>query len=537
MGVDYINNRERLFYNPEHGNGAAPGGRAERYTVQDITVTFSNTLNYEHKFGLHDLSVLVGQEAYRTKYDNIQASITGFPFDGVPELVAGSLPGTPLSYITQKRLSSYFTRASYSFDDKYFVQGSFRRDGSSVFGKDNRYGNFYSGGAAWRISQESFLKDITWINELKLRASYGTSGNDNIGRYAAQGLYALGNNYQGQSGITYANLQNSLLKWEENDQTDIGLEFSLFDGKFGGEVSYFNRNAEGLLYNQPLSFTTGFATVTTNLASMQNKGVDLLLNGNPVNTKDFNWTVSYNLTTSKNKIKKLTGNDVINGSKRLKVGSDIYQFYLRDYAGVDPADGTPMWYIDELGADGKSNGNRVTTKNYSAATRYDSGSALPKFTGGLTNTFKYKSFDFTAFLFYSYGGKVYDDLYATISHAGTNNGTQLSVDVANSWKKPGDITSTPRFIPTSTDLGGSQSTRFLYDGSYIRVKNLTLGYDLKKEWAQKIKTSNARIFISAENAFTFAKHKGMDPETEITGLNSFDVPNIKTLSLGLNIGF
>ncbi len=537
FAVDYINNRERLFYNPEHGNGSAPNGRAERYTVQDITVTFSNTLNYDRQFGLSDLNVLIGQEAYSTKYDNIQASITGFPFDGVPELVAGSLPGTPTSYFTQKRLSSYFTRASYSYADKYFVQGSFRRDGSSVFGADNRYGNFYSVGAAWRINQENFLTSVKWINELKLRASYGTSGNDRIGRYDAQGLYALGNNYQGQSGITYSNLENRLLKWEENTQTDIGLEFSLFGGKLGGEVSYYNREAQGLLYNQPLSYTTGFSSVITNLASMQNKGVDLLLTGNPVKSKDFDWNISYNLTTSRNKIQKLTGNDVINGSKRLKVGSDLYQFYLRDYAGVDPADGTPMWFIDEVDADGKATGNRLTTKNYSLATRYDSGSSLPKFTGGLTNTLRYKRFDLTGFLFYSYGGKVYDDLYATLNHGGRNNGTQLSTNVYNSWQKPGDITNTPRFRPTNTDLGNSQSTRFLYDGSYIRVKNITLGYDLKQDWAQKAKISNARIFLSAENAFTFAKHKGMDPETEITGLNSNDVPNIKTLSLGLNIGF
>ncbi|MEJ7692487.1 TonB-dependent receptor [Daejeonella sp.] len=537
VGLDYINNRERLFYNPEHGNGAAPKGRAERYTVQDVTVTFNNTLTYARQFGDHDLTLLVGQEAYRSKYDNIRASTTGFPFDGVPELVAGSVPGAPTSFITQKRLSSYFTRASYSFNNKYYLQGSFRRDGSSVFGSDNRFGNFYSGGVAWRIGQEKFLQEIKWLDELKLRASYGTVGNDRIGRYDAQGLYGLGNNYQGQSGITSTNLANKSLRWEENAQTDIGVEFGLFGGRLGGEVTYYNKQAKGLLFNRPLSYTTGFASVTTNLASMDNKGFDILLTGMPVKTTNFTWNTSFNLTTVKNEIKKLTSNEVITGTKRLRVGTDLYQFYLRDYAGVDPADGAPTWFMDQLGTDGKPNGTRITTKTYNLATRYDKGSALPDFTGGMTNNFRYKRFDFTGFLFYSSGGKIYDELYQALSHAGRANGTQLSPDVYNSWKKAGDITNTPRFRPTNTDLGDSQSSRFLYDGSYIRIKSLTLGYDLKSDWARKVKLSNARIYLSGENVFTFAKHKGMDPETEITGLTSFDVPNIKTFSLGLNIGF
>ncbi|MBC7417824.1 MAG: TonB-dependent receptor [Pedobacter sp.] len=535
--VDYINNRERQFYNRDHGNGAAPAGRADRYTVQDITVTFQNTLTYNKTFGLHALTVLLGQEAYRTKYDNVFAEVTGFPFAGAEELVAGSIPGAPSSYYTQKRLESYFSRANYSYNNKYFFEGSFRRDGSSVFGANNRYGNFYAVGGAWRLSQEDFVKNIAWINELKLRASYGTSGNDQIGRYDAQGLYALGNNYEGSSAISYSNLANPALKWEQNNQFDVGLEFSVLKNRISGEVSFYNRKADGLLYKKPLSFTTGFQDVTTNLASVKNTGVDVLLNGTPVETSNFRWDVSFNAGTSKNKILKLAGNDVVTGSKRLKVGSDIYQFYLREYAGVDQATGKPIWFIDELGADGKPTGKRITTDNYSAATRYDSGSALPKFTGGLTNTFKYKDFDFTAFLFFSSGGKIYDDLLSTISHAGRTNGTQFSTSVFDSWTPTNTNTNVPRFLPSNPDQGNSQSTRFLYDGSYIRMKNLTLGYNLNKNWAEKVKLANARIFVSAENAFTLSKHHGMDPEVSLSGVPNGDIPNVKTFSLGLNVGF
>lgn len=505
--------------------------------MQDITVTFQNTLTYTKTLGLHNLTVLLGQEAYRDKFDNVSATITGFPFAGAEELVAGSVPGTPNSYYSQKRLESYFTRGNYSYNNRYFLEASFRRDGSSVFGAENRFGNFYAVGGAWRLSQEEFLKNITWVNELKLRASYGTSGNDRIGRYDAQGLYGLGYNYEGQSGISYTNLANPQLRWEQNNQFDAGLEFSVLKSRLSGEISVYDRKADGLLYQKPLSFTTGFQTVTTNLASVRNRGIDVLLNGVPVQTTNFRWNVSFNMGASRNKILKLAGNDLVNGTKRLKVGSDIYQFYLRQYAGVDQSNGKPLWYIDEVGTDGTPTGNRITTDNYSAATRYDSGSALPKFTGGLTNTFRYKDFDFTAFVFFSQGGKIYDDLLSTISHAGRNNGTQLSTVVFQSWTPTNTNTNVPRFIPANTDLGNSTSNRFLYDGSYIRVKTLSLGYNLNTRWAEKVKLANARIFISAENAFTLSKHHGMDPEVALSGVPNGDIPNVKTFSLGLNVGF
>ena len=535
--VDYINTRERLFYNPDAGNGTAVKGRVERYSIQDVTVTLSNTLAYEKKLGLHDLSGLIGQEAYRTKYDRLQASIINLPL-GIPEIAAGSTAGLPVGYYTQKRLSSYFGKLSYSYNDKYFLQASYRRDGSSVFGVENRWGDFYSIGTAWRLKQEKFLANVKWIDELKLRASYGTSGNDQIGRYEAQGLFGLGFNYNGQSGISYTNLANPTLQWEQNAQLDIGLEFSLFKGRIDGEVSYYNRSADGLLYAKPLSFTTGFSSITTNLAGIENKGFDILLNGVPVKTKGFEWRVSANLTTNKNVITKLTDKEVISGTKRLKVGSDLYQWYLRDYAGVDAADGAPLWNRDVLGADGKPTGERTTpTKVYNQGTQYDSGSALPKFTGGFTNNFRYKRFDLTAFVFFSYGAKIYDSYYSSLSHAGSTNGQNLSVDVYRSWKSPGDITKIPKFMPTNTALGASTSTRFLVDGSYMRLKNLTLGYDVDKALARKIGVSSARIFVGGENILTLAKHKGMDPEVAISGLTSFDIPNVQTWSLGLNIGF
>lgn len=537
FAVDYINNRERLFYNPLHGNGANVKGRAARYTVEDVTLTIANTLTYDKQFGVHSLNVLAGQEAYKTNYDNIQTQKTGFPFAGVDELVAGSTPVTASSYTTSKRLSSYFGRVNYDFNDKYYFSGSLRRDGSSVFGTDNKFGTFYSLGGAWRISQEDFLKNVTWLEELKLRASYGTSGNDRIGRYDAQGLYGVGYNYGGKPGITYTQLQNDQLKWESNTQTDIGIDFSLLKGRINGEASYYKRGSTGLLYAQPLSYTTGFTSIVTNLASMDNWGFDFSVGGDAIAKDNFTWTVSTNLTTNNNEIKKLTTNAVVDGTKRLVVGGNRYEFYMREWAGVNPANGLPQWYMDEIGADGKPTGNRVKTSSYNAATRYEMGSSLPKFTGGLTNKFRYKNLDLNVFMFYSVGGKVYDGLYSALMHGGATSGQSLSTDMVNAWQNPGDVADVPRFVPRNTDQSNSTSSRFLYDGSYVRLKNVTLGYNLDRSLTQRIGVNNVRIFATAENAFTFAKHKGMDPEVEITGLNDNDVPNIKTFSVGLNFGF
>jgi TonB-linked SusC/RagA family outer membrane protein len=531
FSADYINNRESLFYNTEHGNGANVKGRAARYTVQTMTLQITNTLNWSHRFGLHNVSALIGQEAYKDHYDNISTAKTGFPFAGVEELIAGSTPVTASSYYTDSRLSSLFSRVNYDYNNRYYFTGSVRRDGSSVFGADTKFGTFYALGASWRLTQENFLKDVSWLSELKLKASYGTSGNNRIDRYASQGLYALGSNYEGLPGITYSQLANADLRWESSKQTDIGVEFSLLKGRINGDVSYYNRGSEGLLYSQPLSFTTGFASITNNLASIYNRGFDFSLNGDAIRTDNFSWNVSWNLTTTKNKIKSILNGQQINGTKILKEGGDVYQFYLREYAGVDPADGAPLWYVTN------TDGTKTTTKTYNSSTRYASGSSLPKFTGGLTNSFTYKQFDLSLFLFYSQGGKIYDSLYQSLMHGGNVSGQQLSVDVYNSWKNPGDITDVPKFAPVNTALGNSQSTRFLFDGSYIRVKNIQLGYNLNQEWAKKAGLSTARLFVLAENPFTFAKHKGMDPETDITGLNDSDVPNIKSISLGLKLGF
>ncbi|MGA9648281.1 MULTISPECIES: TonB-dependent receptor [Pedobacter] len=533
VSLDYSAVRESQFYNLLHGNGVGVKGRGYRYSKEDITTTYINTLTYNKSIGKHNFDVLVGQEAYRNKFDGITAMATGYGFAGQTELVSASTPGTASSSYTEARFESYFSRANYDYEGKYFLSGSFRRDGFSAFGPDNKFGNFWSVGGAWRLKQENFMKDVRFIDDLKLRASYGVTGNNDIGRYAAQGLYSLANAYEGLAGMAYSQLANSELAWEKSKTTEFGLEFSVLNRRINGEISYFQKKSDGLLFAKPLSRTTGFTSITTNLAEMNNTGIELAINASPIRTTDFNWNIAFNITKIKNKIVASTQDEVVDGTKLIKIGGDRYQWYLREYAGIDQADGRAMWYKDD------ASGNKVTTKVYAEAKQYSGlGSALPKYYGGFNNTLNYKDFDLSVYTYFSLGGKVYDALYAALMHNGITPGQQMSRDVLNAWSATNTSSTIPRFLPTSnTDLSNSASSRFLYDGSYMRVKNIALGYTLKKEWANKVMLSTARLFVMAENPFTLAKHKGYDPESTIDGTSNNDIPNIKTFSIGLTAGF
>ncbi|ANE53567.1 hypothetical protein SY85_17580 [Flavisolibacter tropicus] len=529
-GVDFIDLLETQYYNPTNGDGSGVKGRTNKYAPRDLTLTLTNTLAYDKTFGIHGVNVLLGQEAIKMRYDNLIAGATGFPGEGIVELGAAATPSQAFSQVTEKRIASYFSRVNYSLLDRYFVSGSVRRDGSSVFGSDNRNGTFWSAGAAWRISKENFLNGVDWVNDLKLRGSIGISGNDNIARYGRLDLYSIGNSYGGSAGTSYSQLGNPGLQWEANKVKEIGVEFGLFK-RVKGEVSYFERGSSGILFDKPLSYTTGFSTILTNLANMKNYGVEGMVDVRVLDKKDFNWNVSLNMTSYKNRIQKMTTDSIIQGNLRWKVGSDRYQYYMREWAGVDPADGKPMWYMNEV-----ATGKKITTKDWNAASRYENGSSLPKFFGGITNKFEYKGFDATVFVFFNVGGKIYDFTLSQQMHGGANRGQTLANQSFNAWKKAGDVTDVPRFVDRNTDLGNNASTRFLFDGSYARLKNLNIGYTLPKSVLDRAKISNARFYIQAENYFTWAKHKGMDPEVGIDGTNNNDIPNIKTLTVGLNLG-
>ncbi len=532
--VDYVDLAETRYFNPINGDGSGVKGRTNKFRPRDLTLTITNLLTYNKQLGEHAINILAGQEAVKFEYQNIYANGTGFPFDGISELSAASTPVEVYSNTTEKRISSLLSRVNYNYAERYYLTGSVRRDGSSVFGEDKRYGVFWTVGGGWRIGRERFLADALWLDELKLKASYGISGNDNISRYARLGLYSV-YSYNGLPATSYSQLANSNLQWETNRVTDIGVEISFLQ-RFRAEFGYFSRLSKDVLFDQPTSFLTGFSTITTNLATIHNSGFEGMIEATVINKRNFNWTSSLNVTTTQNVIKHLNDSVVLNGSTHVfKIGKDRYQWYIREWAGVDPEDGSPTWYEDEI-VSGQPTGKKIPTKNWNNATRYENGSALPRFYGGFNNTFSYKSFDLSILTFFSVGGKIYDAGQAQLLHMGANRGQQLTADVYRAWQKPGDITDVPRFQDRNTFLFQNTSTRFLYDGSYARLKNVALGYRLPKTVLERINVTSARIYVSGENMATWAKHKGMDPEVAISGLPNNQIPIIKTFTIGINVG-
>jgi TonB-linked SusC/RagA family outer membrane protein len=535
VSYDRTSMKESLYYNPIHGNGSSVNGRGDRYDITETTKAVTNTLNWNKTFNEdHTIGFLLGQEATESKYEFLEAEATDFVFPGTQELVATASPVTALSYFREKALSSYFSRLNYDYKGKYYASASFRRDGSSVFGPENRWGNFWSIAGSWRVSQEDFMSNLSWVDDFKLRASYGINGSDAVAiydRYASLALFDFGANYAGNAGIALSQLANPDLKWEKLTAWDVAAEFRIFN-RVSGAIVLYNKTSDGLLYDQKLSFTTGLPTVKTNIAEIKNTGIEIELSSENMRTDDFSWTTDLNFSANKNEITSLPVEKEISGSKIWEEGGDKYQFYIQKFAGVDAADGSPMWYVEDAATK-----EVTTTKDYSIATKFRSGSALPDFTGGLNNSFTYKGFDLSFMLYFSVGGKILDYTERDLMHMGAKPGTQLSTEVINgAWKNPGDITDIPRFEVNNSFNFHKTSTRFLHDNSFVRLRNITLGYEIPKNLLTRYNVSSLRVYVQGANLLTWQQHKGIDPEQSVSGTTNNNMPNIKTVSFGVKLG-
>jgi TonB-linked SusC/RagA family outer membrane protein len=538
--LDYYQFGQNTYYNPFIGDGAAYGGRSYKSRENTSTQTFTNTLTYDKLIAAdHHVNFLAGMEAYKYKDGTVAAEARGFAFPGLTELTYGSTPYTSTSNSYDNRMVSYFSRLNYDFSDKYHVSLSLRRDGSSRFADSVRWGTFYSVGGAWNINKENFLNGIDQLSDLKLRVSYGTSGNQGLtGYFPYLGGYSAGANIADYSGSVISGIDNGALTWETQKTLDLGADFGLFKNRITGSFTYFKRESDNLLFTYPLPPSSGLSGYNANIGKLSNRGIEIDLTTVNIRKKDFEWTTSLNLSHIKNRIAELPQASIAgSGFSNLIVGQSLYNFYLREYAGVDPNDGRPMWYRDSTGTDAKI--SRVTTKTYSTGTRYYVGSALPDWTGGITNNIRFKGFDLGVLVSFSLGGKIYDADYAGLMYAAVGNqpGYNWSVDIAKRWQKPGDITDVPKLTATTDYQGNSSSTRFLFDATYARVRNLTLGYTLPSSILNKAHISNARFYIDAQNMFTFFGREGLDPESGLSGITSNTSSAYKTISAGVNLNF
>ncbi|ANQ52831.2 TonB-dependent receptor [Flammeovirga sp. MY04] len=545
--MNYNSSNSVVYYNPEHGNGSGVNGRGSKSHDQSMALNWSNVLTWDNTYGKHHITLMGGQETYYVKADGLYAESTDFGIGGNPHLGIGAKPEQATSYTSNRSLLSFFSQFSYDFASKYYLNASVRSDGSSRFGENNKFGVFPSLGASWRVGQENFLSNASWINELKLRGSYGLTGNDKIGDGNYLALYSLGSNYGDRPGMTPVQLANPNLQWEKMTLANIGVDFSIFNRiQLSGE--YFIKDSDGLLYAQPISYSKGFGSVLTNIGHMVNKGVEITLHTENIVKKNFSWTTDFNLTNIESEIKNIGADQLISGNYLLKEGLSWYSFYLREWAGVNPDTGEPMWFVNvnnthdeqaempETAFDDPHGSGRKVTSEYEDAYRTVNGSALPTLYGGLSNTFKYKNFDFSFLLYYSLGGKIYNYDYAKNMHDGANPGYNLADEAKNSWTPDNKYTDIPRYIVNNEDNGHLASTRFLEKGNYLRLKNVNLGYNLPQSACQKIHISSLRVYFSGENLWTLSNYKGFDPEQALSGSTNDNIPGVATYSVGFNFG-
>lgn len=532
IGLDWYNLQEEQYLGRETLDGA-PTGQGFQNDVTASVVTSTNTFNYSHNFGeKHYLDATLGTEFQSGKTGAVSSTGIGFPSDHYQKITSAAVISSGSSTETEFSFMSYFIRANYKFNDRLLLGGSFRIDGSSRFGSDNRYGAFPAVSAGYILSEESFMKNNDFLSFLKVRGSFGRTGNSEIGNFASRTLWSA-LPYADVAGIVASQIGASDLSWEKTNQFDVGVDFGFWGNRISGEVDYFIKKTNDLLLSVPTPAVNGFTSITKNIGDMQNKGWEFVLNAS-ILTGDLKWSVSGNISTYRNEITRLVA-PVSPGTRtvsRLAVGQPYAQFYGRKFAGADPANGDALYYT----ADGK------TTNDYSAAVDTIIGDPNPDYYGGIGTKLSYKGFDLDIQGQFVKGGDIYNQagFFQSVNGDYFDNQT---IDQMNYWKAPGQITSIPQ--PRLYEGNGTdKSSRWIQDGSYFRVKSVNLGYNISRKVLSRFKIDNARVYVAASNLFTFTKYTGYDPEVNTGYLSNLELghdfytpPQIKTISVGINLGF
>jgi TonB-linked SusC/RagA family outer membrane protein len=550
VSVDSRNYNFERYDNRFVGDGN-PAGRGGRTNTLTKTVNINQLLNYTKSFGNHNVNALLGHENMDYTYRYFYGFRQGLIVDGHSELINFTTTNTLTSYEDKYRTEGYFGRLDYNYNSKYYLSGSYRKDGSSKFHEEVRWGDFWSLGASWRLDQENFMKDSNWFNQLKLRGSYGEVGNDaGIGLYANQALYELGRNNANEPGFVFQSLPNDVLSWEANKSFDVAVEFGI-KNRIEGSVEFYHRISDNLLFDVPLPLTAGVGSVTKNAGTLFNEGVEITLSSDIIKKDNFKWNLNVNASTIKNEFTKLPGDkinddgtkyydEIITGTKKLRTGQSLYDYWLRDWTGVDPADGLSLYKFDETRTPGASertiNGVLMTTNPNNAQYHYV-GSSIPDVMGGITNTFNYNNFTLSFLVTYQFGGYSYDSTYANLMHGGSSTGQAWHPDIFKRWQKPGDITDVPRLDSAQSTNISAASDRWLTSSSFVSLKSMNLTYTLPKDVAKDWGLVNARIYISGENLYLDASRRGLDVQRSFAGTTDYTYTPSRIISTGLNLTF
>ena len=571
--------RGTYVYNGFYGQFDSTGGTVEKYHSRTYDYNVQQLLNYTTTIkDVHNLNVMLGHEYYDYRYYELGAEKNKMFSPDNKELSGAVIDGqSSWSYKSRYNVEGWLGRAQYDYDNKYFVSASLRRDASSRFDPDYRWGTFWSVGAAWLMNKEKFLANYKWIDELKIKASYGSQGNDNIGSYLYTDVFRIINS-GGNIGTSFNQKGTRDITWETNSNFNAGVEFQFFK-KLSGSLEWYYRKTTDMLYSFAVAPSNGYSSYYDNVGDLYNTGIELDLNYNIIHTKNIDWNVNLNFSTLKNRISKLDNDKKTNvvfgtdgkayegynsGNFYITEGTSMYSWYMKDYAGVDPETGKSLWYKNEYEQDEAGNDiwydrngtklatqndddfsrrkvvKRVTTDVYADADYYvvNKTTIAPVF-GGFGTNLKAYGFDFAINFTYQLGGKQYDSTYASFMSPATSStaGYNIHKDAFKSWTADKPSTTIPRW--QFDDLyTGSMSTRFLTDASYLNIQNINLGYTIPKQFTQKALINNLRVYVSAENVFYWSKRKGFDPRQSYSETaNATRYAPIRTISGGLSVTF
>ena len=555
----YYNSQTHGYYDPKSSSGEGVNGRTTEYNYVSTRRYTNQLLRFKKSWGKHNVNALLAYEFndYEMKYTDVYA--TGF-ISGFEDFMTAAKPEMANGYRTAWAKQSYFTQWRYDYDSRYYGELSLRRDGRSNFGSNNRYGNFFSVSGAWNINNESWFK-ADWVDQLKLRAAFGSVGNVPTSLYPSYSLYSVGVTYNENPGALISQIGNKDLTWEKTYTTGVGVDASFWQNRLHATLDYYIKNTSNILYQVPVTGLVGVTSIWKNIGKMRNTGIEFTVGGDIIRTKDLTWNVTANISHNSNELRDLykqrdaNGNYVVKpvlisdgtsiagtAQRILEIGEPVDTYYMKEWAGVNPEDGKPQWYMDD------ANGNKVVTDSYSKASYYKCGKASPDVYGSFSTSLFYKNFDLQANFGYSLGGQIYSyyrqEFDSDGAYAGDRNQMKLQKGWSR-WEKPGDIATHPRAMYNNQDKGNLASSRYLESSDYLKLRSLTLGYnfDLKKYGIQTL-----RLSVSGENLFTITDYSGVDPELpagtndkgvlSVTNTGGISVyPAVRKFMLGVNLTF
>ena len=538
FSYDYTNTKGKDWSDPRTSNGDDTNGGMSKKFYEYKKMVWANQLSYKFDLGTdHHFDLLAGYEIDSQYRDYLSGYATNFATADKNDISNGMKTESVGGNYTETRMVSYLTRVNYDYKHRYYLGGSFRTDGSSRLQRDHRWGTFWSVSGAWRAIEESFMEPVKdWLTDLKLRLSYGVNGTLPSDYFGYMGLSSLTNGYLEQPGILQIQIRNDNLKWETNYNLNLGLDFALFN-RVNVTLEYYTRTTKNLLMDRPISMTTGFSSYLMNIGEVQNRGVELEIESQNIRTRHFSWNTGFNISHNRNKIVTLDGmqTEIISGTQIHKIGKPYRTFYLVEFAGINPETGVPQFYTNDI----DENGHYVKeiTEKYSEANAIVLDKhAEPTVIGGLTNTLRYRWFDLNFLFSYQFGGYSYDNWAQKTEHGGNDLKANIPTYYRDNWKQPGDHSRYEVFMEKpATAMNSCSTTRRLHSSDYIRLKTLTFGVTLPKEWTRRVGVNNLRLYTSANNLWTWAAYDYYDPESVRSGTAIWGTPPLKSVTFGLSL--